>query len=75
MPINVEKNGDWDEYRRLVVTTLDNLVRKNDDQDKAIFKLETQLVLLKAKSGFWGFLAGCVPVLIIVIMYLVFKVK
>lgn len=73
MPINVEKNGDWDEYRRLVVSTLDSLVRKNDEQDKAIFNLQTQLQLLKVKSGFWGFLAGCVPSLIVVIMYLVFR--
>lgn len=73
MPINVEKNGDWDEYRRLVVSTLDSLVSKNDKQDKAIYDLQTQLQLLKVKSGFWGFLAGCVPSLIVVIMYLVFR--
>lgn len=68
-----EKNGDWDEYRRLVVHQLDDLVLKEDLQDKAINNLEIELKLLKVKSGFWGFLAGCVPTLIVVIMYLVFR--
>lgn len=68
-----ETNGQWNEYRRLVVQELERLGLKNDSQDHAIAHLEIELRLLKLKSGFWGFLAGCVPSLMLIILYMLFK--
>lgn len=73
MSIDPLQNGEWREYRRLVVSEIKRLSDKNDGQDLAIYKLEKEFLFLKVKSGLWGFLAGCVPSLVVVILYLVFK--
>ena len=72
-PQQPESSGEWNEYRRLVVLELERLNLKNDSQDHALAHLEIELRLLKVKSGFWGFLAGCVPSLMLVIFYLIFR--
>ena len=63
------EDGGWDEYRRLVVDTLERLERnveraRNEIHDEAgklraeISTLKSDVVMLKVKASVWGALGG-----------------
>lgn len=64
-----ESEGDWGEYRRLILQTLQNLqesIVALDGKISAlstmrIAALEAQVAVLQFKSGLWGFAAGAIP--------------
>lgn len=68
-PVAAPKQGNWGEYRQLVVEELKRLSlgietvnRKIDDLRSAdIAEVKAQIAVLQFKSGVWGFIAGAVP--------------
>ena len=70
---NTDSNGDWKEYRRMVMSKLEEMRIEIKALKKNIEKLHDDVIMLKVKSGVWGTMGGAIPALIIVILYLVFK--
>ena len=60
----VEENGDWREYKKLVISEIDRLSDHISNLEKKIDHLRGDVVMLKIKSGVWGLLAGLIPVTI-----------
>ena len=61
-------NGDWDEWRRLV---LDKLNRLEDGQESARAEraeLLTEVAVMKARAGVMGALAGSIPVAVMLLL-------
>lgn len=75
------KQGDWGEYRALVLeemkrlnSGIESVNRKIDDLRSAdIAEVKAQIAVLQFKSGLWGALAGAIPSAMAVIYVLVNK--
>ena len=75
-----ETEGDWGEYRRLILQELQRLhegIAEVKGQVSALHTrelagIQAELAVLKFKSGVWGFMAGAIPAMAIAI-YTVLK--
>lgn len=64
-----ENEGDWGEYRRLIlaeITRLSDGISELKGQISTLSSLElagikAEIAVLKFKSGLWGFAAGAIP--------------
>lgn len=80
MPAKVPQ-GDWGEYRTLILAELKRLhegieeVKAKIDTLNAseISALKSQIAVLQFKSGVWGFLAGAVPSAVAIIYVIASK--
>jgi len=68
----VEKDNGWNEYQKLVLKSLEDLGEQNKLQDEKIGNIREDIAGLKIKSGVWGAIAGCIPVVLAVLGYIVF---
>ena len=76
-----EPIGDWAEYQRLVLKELirldANIEKLSDKLDEIrntdIKNMSEEIQVLKFKAGLWGALAGMIPVLISLGLYVLFK--
>jgi len=76
-----DAQGDWGEYRRLILQELQRLhdgIGEVKSQISAlhsseIASIKAQIAVLQFKSGVWGFLAGAVPSAVAVIYMLMRK--
>ena len=59
-----EENGDWREYKKLVISEIDRLSDHIGSLESKIDNLRGDVVMLKVKSGIWGLFAGLIPVTI-----------
>ena len=59
-----EENGDWREYKKLVISEIDRLSGHILGLERKIDHLRSDVVMLKVKSGMWGLFAGFIPVAI-----------
>ncbi len=62
-----EENGDWREYKKLVISEIDRLSGHIVGLEKKIDHLRSDVVMLKVKSGVWGLFAGLIPVTIAIL--------
>ena len=60
----VVENGDWREYKKLVISEIDRLSDHIGSLEGKIDHLRGDVVMLKVKSGIWGLFAGLIPVTI-----------
>jgi len=64
--------GDWMEYRRLVVESLERLEDRVNRVSDRVEELHREIALLKLslklKSGLWGAAAGAIPVILYLIL-------
>ena len=58
------ENGDWREYKKLVISEIDRLSGHIGSLESKIDNLRSDVVMLKVKSGIWGLFAGLIPVTI-----------
>jgi hypothetical protein len=78
---NGEPIGDWGEYQRLVLkelirldASIEKLSNKIDEvRNTDIKDMSEEIQVLKFKAGLWGALAGMIPVLISLGLYVLFK--
>ena len=57
-------NGDWRDYKKLVISEIDRLSGHIGNLESKIDHLRGDVVMLKVKSGIWGLFAGLIPVTI-----------
>jgi len=60
-------NGDWRDYKKLVISEIDRLSGHIGNLESKIDHLRGDVVMLKVKSGIWGLFAGLIPVTIAVL--------
>lgn len=81
--IKKEPNG-WNEWAIWVKTNIQDIKKSRDDDaeklseqmEKIYDKIEEikiEMAVVKTKAGVWGAIAGAIPVLVIVILYLTFN--
>jgi len=70
-----ESEGDWGEYRRLILAELTRLndgisevkaqiaVLRSDD----ISEMKAEIAVLKFKAGVWGLLGGLIPAVVAIV--------
>jgi len=64
-----ESEGDWSEYRRLILTELTRLSDGISEvkgqlgalHSSELAQIKAELAVLQFKSGLWGFAAGAIP--------------
>jgi len=61
------ENGDWRDYKKLVISEIDRLSEHIGNLESKIDHLRGDVVMLKVKSGIWGLFAGLIPVTIAVL--------
>jgi len=71
----VDSGNGWNEHRRLVVKSLEDLQTQADKIQLQIAALQVDVASLRVaqrlQSGFWGGVAGVIAAIIIVIVQLV----
>lgn len=63
-------NG-WDEWGRHVLKELERLNECFEKQQKQIQSMAADIAVLKIKSGVWGFMAGGIPAVGVLIWFIV----
>lgn len=72
MTDNDENNG-WHEYKLLVIDRLDTLKDGLEQLTNTVNRIDKQVTAIKIKSGLWGAIAGSVPTLIGMLIYMIVK--
>ena len=68
------ENGSWEKYQKLVVHELERLNQCYETLNKRLGKIETDIAMLKVKSGAWGAIMGLITALgAILVKYLLAK--
>jgi hypothetical protein len=65
----LESEGDWGEYRRLILAELTRLSEGNSEikamisilRSDDIADMKAEIAVLKFKAGVWGLIAGAIP--------------
>lgn len=82
--MSAQKDNGWEEYKRLVMSSLLRLERMQDKHDKddetrfcevnkTLVAIRQDIATLKVKAGIWGFAAGSLPSLITILYIYVEK--
>lgn len=54
------KNGDFKEYRRLILAEIERLSSENNRLDALLRKLSTEIVELRTQSHIWSGMIGAI---------------
>ncbi|MDE2021037.1 MAG: hypothetical protein KGJ13_11930 [Patescibacteria group bacterium] len=66
--INIEGEGDWPDYRRVVLTSLHRLEQSDKSQDEMLKKIDINLAILTTRVSLY---AGGVAVVVTAIVEIV----
>ena len=69
-----EQSNQWKEWIHHVLAELERLGACDVTNAEAIVALRIEVAMLKVKSSVWGFLAGAIPA-VVVIIYMLLKGK
>ena len=70
MPSNPDNNNGWSEWSRFVLKELERLNTCYERLDEKLDKMNNDIISLKLKAGVWGALAGAIPVLVAILIWL-----
>jgi hypothetical protein len=62
-----EPNG-WNEWSKFVLKELERLNTCYNALDSKVSKIQTEIAMLKVKSGVWGAVAGIIAVVVAVLV-------
>jgi len=57
-----DNNGEFKEYRRLLISELERLTREVNECRQEIQSIHREITKLNVKSGVWGLMGGAIPV-------------
>lgn len=69
---NTTTNG-WNEWSRHVLAELERLNGCYDGVSKQLSDIKVEIAMLKVKSGMWGAIGGCIPIVITILVYVLSK--
>lgn len=64
-----EKNG-WNEWSKFVLKELERLNTCYERLDEKLDNMTNEITALKLKAGVWGALAGAIPVVVAILIWL-----
>jgi len=67
-------NG-WNEWSRHVLAELERLNGCYEDINKTVNKIHIEIAMLKVKSGMWGAIGGCIPLVVAFIFWVLHNSK
>ena len=70
-----EQQNGWHEWGKYVLKELERLNECYEEQTKLINGIQIDVAMLKVKSGVWGFAAGLIPAIAILIYTLLKQSK
>ena len=62
-----EETNGWAQYSKLVMLKLDEHQKLLETMNIELTKIHVEIAMLKVKSGIWGFAAGAIPALFIIL--------
>jgi Sec-independent protein secretion pathway component TatC len=65
-----EETETWTEWRKHVLLELERHSKLYETMTKDIQAIRADIILLKMKAGLWGALAGAIPVILMILIYL-----
>lgn len=63
------ENG-WNEWSKFVLKELERLNHCYENLNKTAGRIQTEIAMLKVKSGIWGAIGGAIPVMIGLVIWL-----
>lgn len=73
MPGETPQTDDWDQWKNHVLAELERMNKNYKTIDEKVDAVRIEIATLKVKSGVWGLIAGAIPVLIALAIYLLTK--
>lgn len=70
--LKAASNG-WNEWSRHVLMELERLNNCYDGMNKSLGQIKIDIAMLQVKSGIWGAIGGCIPVLVTILIWVVSK--
>jgi hypothetical protein len=70
MPDTTAPNG-WNEWSKYVLKALESNEKDHQNMQATLNEVNKQIAMLQVKSGVWGFAAGAIPSLILLIAWVV----
>lgn len=67
--LQADNSDGWGEWSRHVLKTLEDQGLDIRDIRNSIALIQTEIAVLKVKSGIWGAMGGMIPVLIAVVLF------
>ena len=71
MDTKPDAGNGWGEWGKHVLKEIERLDDCDTERHKAIQNNQVEIAMLKVKSGVWGFLAGLIPVIGLLIYFIV----
>ena len=59
-PVEEEDRGSWSEYRRLVVSQLEELKEGMDEMQKTLAAIQENIAAMRAKAAAFGAIGGVI---------------
>jgi hypothetical protein len=64
----MENNSTWNEWSKYVLKELERLNGCYFSLDEKVGKIQQEIAMLKVKSGIWGAIGGCIPVIVLLVI-------
>jgi hypothetical protein len=58
--VSMNDGNGWNEYQRLVLSSLDDLKDEAKHSREQISEMRTELAVIKQRASLWGAVSGCV---------------
>ena len=69
---SVDSKG-WSKYEKLVMDKLDEHDERFGNVEEKLTQIQVDIATLKVKAGLWGGIAGLIPVVIAIVMFMASK--
>lgn len=63
------ENG-WNEWSKHVLAELERLNNCYEELNKSVNKVHVEIAMLQVKSGIWGAIGGCIPLMVAFVYWL-----
>lgn len=61
-------DGSWNDWSKHVLIELERLNNCYNDMNSSLQKIHVEIAMLKVKSGIWGAIGGCIPIIVMILV-------